>query len=84
MCKIRVVAPMMFSLWNGETWSDDVVNLKSLDTFHYKTIRRGLKKNNPSKGQKIRNEQLQLKFDKKCVKHLARGTQNFLNVLAAL
>ena len=61
--KLYLAIPVNLALWNAETWSRNAGDLKLLDTFHHKSIRRILGINmSMVKDDHIKNEQVRTLF----------------------
>ena len=56
--------PINLVLWNSEIWSGNKADLKAIDTFHHKAIRRILHINmNQVKNERITNEEIRCRFN---------------------
>ena len=67
--KLYMAIPVNFALWNRELWAGNTVDMNKLDTFYHKVIHRILKVRIAEvKDSKITNDQISLRFNKKCIK----------------
>ena len=63
--KLYLAMPVNLSLWDYELWSGNVGDLKLLDTFHHRTLRRIMHMSmNQVKLERLTNKKARLKFGK--------------------